>query len=152
MSVDDVARSYIEAISKNNYEEAANFIVSDDINNMYTSFKKLRKINDPLILEFIGLGDYGQNELKQLTPPEVFSAIAKNSMRAQNENWGNIENLKLIGVVREQDNLAHAIVRDKINNSHSSVIMLVKDKSEWKVKMPVIMDGLIELHLKYTEK
>jgi len=114
-------------------------------------FKEIVSAHDEVVLSVIGLEGLSQKELNSFSKIDVYAHFAEDMLSKQDKAYGNYKNRQLIGIVEESELFSHAVIRDKSGDFNSMSITLLRENSEWYVKAPTAMMGLLKLHLMYSQ-
>ncbi len=145
MTATEITGSFLNEMKSKNYFNAANFISKAELTWLKNSTIPLLK--NTTFLDTLELEPLTEGEISELTESDIFDLWAMLAWEFRDKSFGTYKPDNIIGEVAENAKTVHVVVRDIANESHEAVVYtLVNENGLWKIKLPRIVRGAVEIY------
>ncbi|WP_404394065.1 hypothetical protein [Pseudoalteromonas phenolica] len=139
--------SFLENMKSKNYSTASTFISKAELKWLKQSTLPLLKNKE--FIESYGIQSLDDNEISSLTDGDIFELWSYIALEIRDKSFGSYVPENVLGSIRENDILAHVVVKDIINPEHEALVYTVNlEENTWKIKLPRIVKGTVTISKK----
>lgn len=136
--------SFLESMKSKNYSTASTFILKAELKWLKQSTLPLLKNKE--FIESYGIPSLDNNEISSLTDADIFELWSYIALEIRDKSFGSYAPENVLGSIRENDILAHVVVKDIINPEHETLVYTVNlEENTWKIKLPRIIKGTVTI-------
>lgn|GEM_PF-6147626 len=143
----NVVAKFLSNMKNKNYYQASGYITDSDLTWLTKSTKPL--LNNQEFLEMHGLENFNKDEIEEFNKNDIFELWSYIVWEFRDKNFGSYDPKNILGSIKENENIAHVIVRDITNQEHEAVVYTLElEKQKWRLKLPRIIKASLTIFQK----